>query len=332
MQRSIRNNAFTLVELLVVIAIIGILIALLLPAIQAAREAGRRLQCSNNLKQMGLAALSHLDSQRIYPTGGWSWWMMGDPDLGYRKRQPGSWCYNILPWMELRAIHEGGKGGTPAEKSLAANRLSHYPLGVFACPTRRPPMLFAKPFGASVAYNADNNSPSDNVENRGDYAACAGHKSKYLYYGVPTMPGVDTYSMPNLLTGVSFLYSEVKVSDIRDGTSHTIYAGEKNLNPDRYYTGDDWADNESLFHGFDNDTTRFTGSLDPNTGILSTTDSQPKRDRHGFDDQYRFGSAHAAACNFVMCDGSVQGISYEIDPVTYIKLGGRDEKLEMLDQ
>ncbi len=241
------KHAFTLVELLVVIAIIGILIALLLPAIQAAREAARRMQCANNLKQIGLATLSHLDTQKIYPTGGWSWWMMGDPDLGYRKRQPGSWCYNILPWMELRGIHDNGKGGTAAEKRTSANRLSHYPLGVFTCPTRRPPILFAKPYGTSVAYNAEDNLASDNVENRGDYAACAGHKAKYLYYGVSTPPGVDTGQMPNLLTGVSFLLSEVKISEVRDGTSHTIYGGEKNLNPDRYYTGDDWADNESLF-------------------------------------------------------------------------------------
>jgi prepilin-type N-terminal cleavage/methylation domain-containing protein len=325
MPRSIRKYGFTLVELLVVIAIIGILIALLLPAIQAAREAVRRMQCSNNLKQLGMAALGHLDSTKIYPTGGWSWWMVGDPDLGFRKRQPGSWCYNILPWIEMRAAHDSGKGGTPAEKAAAANQLTHYLFSVFNCPTRRPAILFPKPYGPSVAYNAADNQPNNNVENRTDYAVCGGHHAKYLYYGNPTPPGVDTYSMPNLLTGVSFLFSEVKVSDIRDGTSHTIYAGEKNLSPDRYFTGDDWADNESQFHGFDNDSTRFTGSA------YGFDDSHPSRDRRGYDDQYRFGSAHAAVCIFVLCDGAVQNLSYDIDPGTFIKLGGRDQKLEELD-
>lgn len=328
MSRSTRKSGFTLVELLVVIAIIGILIALLLPAIQAARESARRIQCCNNLKQLGLGALGHLDSTKIYPTGGWSWWMVGDPDLGFRKRQPGSWCYNVLPWIEMRSAHDGGKHGTPAEKSAAANQLTHYLFSVFNCPTKRAAVLFPKPYGLSVAYNADDNQPNNNVENRTDYAACGGHHWKYLYYGVPTEPDVDpnaTNPPTNLLTGVSYLYSEVTIKDVRDGTTHTIYAGEKYLNPERYFTGDDWADNESQFHGFDNDSTRFTGAAD------KLVDCQPMRDRRGYDDQYRFGSAHSSVCNFVMCDGSVRNIAYDIDPETYVKLGGRDEKLEQLD-
>ena len=106
---------FTLVELLVVIAIIGILVALLLPAIQAAREAARRTECKNKLKQMGLAALTHEDTQKHLPTGGWGWRWSGDPDAGYGDRQPSGWYYNILAYTEESAIHDLGKDGNPTQ-------------------------------------------------------------------------------------------------------------------------------------------------------------------------------------------------------------------------
>src|SRR5260221_3963571 len=89
------RSAFTLVDLLVVIAIIEILIALLLPAVQAAREAARRSQCKNNLKQIGLAAQTHLSAQNFFPTGGWGWQSAGDPDRGYGINQCGGWEFSI---------------------------------------------------------------------------------------------------------------------------------------------------------------------------------------------------------------------------------------------
>ena len=112
--RTLRG--FTLVELLVVIAIIGILIALLLPAIQAAREAARRSQCKNNLKQMGLAAQNHLSTQKCFPSGGWGFLWVGDPDRGYGSNQPGGWQYSILPFIDQRQIREIGKGLSQSQK------------------------------------------------------------------------------------------------------------------------------------------------------------------------------------------------------------------------
>src|SRR5262245_8130625 len=104
------RRAFTLVELLVVIAIIGILVALLLPAIQAAREAARRSQCKNNLRQIALSCLNHESTHKFFPHGGWSFGWMGDPDQGYGPQQPGGWIYAVAPYLEEQAVFNLGKG------------------------------------------------------------------------------------------------------------------------------------------------------------------------------------------------------------------------------
>ena len=104
------KSAFTLVELLVVITIIGVLVALLLPAVQAAREAARQTQCKNNVKQLALGCLGHENAIGRFPTNGWGTDWTGDPDFGTDWRQPGGWLFNVLPYIEQQPLHDMGAG------------------------------------------------------------------------------------------------------------------------------------------------------------------------------------------------------------------------------
>jgi prepilin-type N-terminal cleavage/methylation domain-containing protein/prepilin-type processing-associated H-X9-DG protein len=306
-----RKRAFTLVELLVVIAIIGILIGMLLPAIQAAREAARRMQCRNNLKQIGIACMLHVDRQKLYPTGGWDYNYIGDPDRGYGRAQPGGWLYSILPGIEMGALHDMGKGRTATQKKVTATLVAITPLPVMNCPTRRPLNLYSNasnPHGGN--YVADNANPS-NVLARGDYAACAGSQARCENWDD------DDSSNPaslNYMNGVIYVRSQLKPNDIRRGTSHTIMLGEKYLNPDNYLNGRDSGDNESMYTGNNDDTCR-------------TTSSPPQRDRRGVNTASApnglFGSAHGTSCNFAFCDGSVHVVSYEVDRDAYKTAGAR---------
>ena len=131
-------RGFTLVELLVVIAIIGMLVGLLLPAVQQAREAARQMQCSNNLKNLALAALNHESSSKYYPSGGWSWSFTGDPDRGMNRHQPGGWTFSLLPFLEQNAIYQYSSNGQKDTPDKAkASEVLQMPVGVFNCPSRR---------------------------------------------------------------------------------------------------------------------------------------------------------------------------------------------------
>jgi len=302
-------SGFTLVELLVVIAIIGVLVALLLPAVQAAREAARRSQCQNQLKQIALGFLLHESTHKHLPTGGWGWRWWGDPDRGFGKRQHGGWGYNVLPYIEEQAAYDLGKGlveTTPEKKLLITQRCQSL-VGLFNCPSRRPAQLYPFSF---TNYPLNAKTPIGQTT-KCDYAVNVGDAVGEAKSGPGTLAQGDSplTIWPKGFTGVVFQHSDLKVSAITDGATYTYMVGEKNLNADHYSDGWPRDDDDGLFVGFDNDTCRMT--------VLA-----PKQDTPGLE-WFSYGSVHPGGFHIAMCDGSIQALSYDLDAVIHRRLGNR---------
>ena len=159
-----RREGFTLVELLVVMAIIGTLVALLMPAVQSARESSRRAGCSNNLKQLATAAEAHKTSMGHCPTGGWNSSWIGNPDRGADWRQPGGWCFTILPYMGELNLY--ALAGTGTDQFVATN------VPIFGCPSRRGSGLLTVASGVTkpVGVAAASWTHTDYAGNRGSFA------------------------------------------------------------------------------------------------------------------------------------------------------------------
>lgn len=326
--RRLESRGFTLVELLVVITIIGILISLLLPAVQAAREAARRAQCGNNLKQIGLAALNHENAHGFFPSCGWGWAWVGDPDRGFGKTQPGGWVYNILPYMEQEALHQLGAGKSDADKKAAAAEVCKTPIAAFNCPSRRRAVAYPATYsgGSFHAYNADPVS----VHARSDYAANGG-TTVQVYTGPSSVPAPDWTGWPSwslTCDGVSYLRSQVTMAGIRDGASNTYFVAEKYLRPEDYMTGYDGADNTSMYQGQDWDVQRWGNGENPlpNGQAGPTNAFPPRQDTPGYSNWMIFGSAHAGGFQAVFCDGSVHTISYSIAAEVHTRLANRKDR------
>jgi len=327
------RRGFTLVELLVVIAIIGVLVALLLPAVQAAREAARRAQCMNQIKQLALATLNHEGTHTFFPSGGWGWNWVGDPDRGFGKSQSGPWTYSVLPFMEQTQLWAMGQGVTdPATKRQLLSDMNAIQPGGFICPTRRPPV----PTGVKPHWAPKNclriplSGKSDYAINIGgdtldaDIAGNRGAGPSLAQAENPAFPWPTEKGNPNNTNddynGLCFIRSETRIAQVTDGTSNTYLIGEKFLRVESgvgaggsptYSQGD----NETIFTGFNKDYQR--------SGFY-----RPRQDRIGLTGvplASTFGSAHPGIMNMSMCDGSVKSINFDIDPVTHRLLAIRDD-------
>jgi prepilin-type N-terminal cleavage/methylation domain-containing protein/prepilin-type processing-associated H-X9-DG protein len=307
-----RVAAFTLVELLVVIAIIGVLVALLLPAVQAARESARRMQCQNNLKQFGLAFQNHHDTLKHLPTNGWGYMYVGDPDLGNGTDQVGGWTFNILPYCEQQAIHDIAKGKVGQPKFADLSRMVGTPIKFFICPSRRKPGVY--PITSTSATNFDRVDVGAKI----DYAVCAGDQEALQGAGVPTPPIPDAWTY----NGICYVRSAVRLSEITDGTTNTLMIGEKMMGYPFYLNGLEGGDNENLYVGWDNDHTRTTNNR--RTGSNNQIRFPPRMDSRE-DRILTFGSAHPGGFNGLLCDGSVRVFGYQIDEKNYMRLGNRGD-------
>jgi prepilin-type N-terminal cleavage/methylation domain-containing protein len=326
-QRSRSSPGFTLVELLVVIAIIGILIALLLPAVQAAREAARRSQCINNLKQQGLACQNYHEIFRKLPPS--------------RVDDGPTWCVYVLPHLEQEAAFENFDF-TRAWPSQASPEVKR-PVPAFICPTRRPSPLLSTQgddqggIGDWPGFPGNYPATAHNPGPLGDYAACLGHtlnddeRHQWPMSPAPVNPGSGAFGhkirQPGEFTatflpvGYRPAPGPLGLSDILDGTSNTLFFGEKHVHERNFgrKTGTNWSGTQNcgdncLYHGDSNTTSgRAAG-----TTFLLARGKEPCGSG-----ATRFGSWHPGGVNFVLGDASVRSLNFSTAGVVLQQLATR---------
>jgi prepilin-type N-terminal cleavage/methylation domain-containing protein/prepilin-type processing-associated H-X9-DG protein len=294
-----RSRGFTLVELLVVIAIIGILVALLLPAIQAAREAARRTQCTNNLKQISLGLNNYHDTFRIFPPGAWN----------YANRGNGlAWTVFILPFIEQQTVYEEFDFGRNSW-----NNFNHLP-GMNLIPAYHCPSLRLK-------------------NGAGGAGEQIGGKDPYTthYYSVMGPQGVNPFGTTgpaNYPTngnanphggfatgGILYRNSTTRIGDVTDGTSNTMIVGEISWDEANCYRN--WV--RGITGTGDGEAAGSLKNIEFGIRVV------PYNGSNNFND-VSFGSQHPGGCQFAFADGSVTLITEAIDLNLLKALASREGK------
>ncbi|MEW4563124.1 DUF1559 domain-containing protein [Bremerella sp. JC770] len=303
------KKGFTLVELLVVIAIIGVLIALLLPAVQQAREAARRMQCTNNLKQLSLSLHNYHDSLGSFPPGwiylasGRGTSTLGDPSFG--------WGTFVLPYIEQSALFDQMNPGT-VDYASVPDTLAETKLDAFICPSDNPP--------GPVVFSSHSQGPSNYSAVMGRFDLLAAGTFHSPAVSSVTNPFYDRTDDDNLKfkpDGVFGPNSEIRFADITDGTSNTLSFGEK-----------------SQLHG--NAKAVWMGprldkcagcSVGAVFGTVGVVDFAINEDggSDGWQEERVFTSRHPGGAIFALCDGSTRFIAETIDMGTYSNLGQRSD-------
>ena len=297
---SATRSGFTLIELLVVIAIIAVLVALLLPAVQQARESARRNQCINNLKQFGLAVHNFVDANQTLPSS-----RMGP--------QHATWFVQLLPYVEQTPLYNSWNLQQSYYMQTPAAQTTWVPL--FNCPTRRGSMLSSQ-FEISSTGQPDTNQHPGILA---DYAANGGQFVNSIVDN-PACHGTmcSANSQVNASNQITSTQSQTALRDITDGTTHTFLIGEKHV-PDTKYgqSGPSWGDG-CVFNGdFPRNYNRLAGLPSFNLGQGPTDLAGPWH--------CKFGSDHVGICNFAFTDGHVSALSNQTDINVLQKLAVRDD-------
>ncbi len=363
--RRHKSLGFTLVELLVVIAIIGILVGLLLPAVQAAREAARRMQCQNNLKQIGLAFQNFESAHKRFPTAGWYDWCNALPS----SKPPG-----IPPeeWGQSGCIVEYGPTGarvnsfsngpmvsgqpTGSPWSGPPNQAAGWPYQILNYLEQRAAMQLAGGYIRSVsmpAYICPSRRSAEKLTNGG---ANGGRPLDYAapYFGPQSRSAATIKNTPSSFWGIVVPSeppasvtgrswggdNKVTFGSITDGTSNTILIGEKWLRPDQYGIGS-WMDDHNIVGALDQDSMRVGDQVPLQDTNNSTATRLPvgAGSNNPCCDYWRdpptrtpsarlgsrFGGAHSGIMNSLRADGSVNSVSMSIEQTVFANLGNKQD-------